>query len=478
MRNGLALMAALCLISGCADMSGLSPSATPREAGSLASTRSLSQAALSPVEWPRTDWWKQFGDPQLDQLVGEALAGSPSLRVADARVRKAVAVAQASNAALYPHLNGNASVTRQRFPEHGLFPPPIAGSTRTQPQLQAALDYEFDFWGKNRAAYESALGQARAAEVDAFAARLALSVSIAQAYVQLERSYFQLDVAEKSLAQRQRFHALTVERFNNGFDTRIAVKQAEGALPAAREQITALKENIGLVRNQIAALLGQGPDRGLAITRPSTMALPATALPGDVPSGLLGRRPDLVAQRWRIEAAHKEIDASRARFYPNINLTAFIGFQSLGLPGFLSLANRTVGAGSALSLPIFDAGRLRAGLEGADADYDAAVEQYNQAIADALREVVDQLTSMSSIEEQRRQQALAQASSKEAYDLALLRFREGLGNYLDVITADTQLLAQQSLDVDLRARELGASINLVRALGGGLDGQFRTGGTQ
>jgi NodT family efflux transporter outer membrane factor (OMF) lipoprotein len=475
MRRSCALLAVAVFAGGCADMHGLSTHASLRDPAALAADRSLPATDPAVAAWPRLDWWKQFADPQLDQLIEEALGGSPTMRVADARVRKAVSVAQSFNAALYPHLDGNASITRQRFPEHGLFPPPIAGSTLTQPQLQASLSYEVDFWGRNRAAYESAIGQARAAEVDAFAARLALSVSIAQAYVQLERAYIQLDIAGRSLKEREHFHALTLERFNNGFDTRLAVKQAEGALPASREQIAALQETTGLVRNQLAALLGQGPDRGLAIARPAAMALPAAHLPADVPAELLGRRPDLVAQRWRIEAAGKDIDAAKARFYPNVNLTAFIGFQSLGLPGFLSLANRTLGAGSALTLPLFDAGRLRANLAGSNADYDAAVELYNQTLADALREVVDQLTSMRSIAEQRRQQALAEASAKESYDLALLRFREGLGNYLEVITADAQLLAQQSLDVDLRARELGASINLVRALGGGLDKQFGTG---
>jgi NodT family efflux transporter outer membrane factor (OMF) lipoprotein len=475
MRRCCALLVAGLLATGCADMGGLRTQSSPRDQSALAAGQSLSGTPLSPSAWPKADWWKQFSDPQLDQLIEEALAGSPSLRAASARVRKADSVARSLNAALYPHVDGNASITRQRFPEHGLFPPPIAGSTLTQPQLQASLSYEVDFWGKNRAAYESAIGQARAAEVDAFAARLALSVNVAQAYVQLERAYVQLAIAQKSLKEREHFHALTLERFNNGFDTRLAVKQAEGALPASREQIAALEETIGLVRNQLAALLGQGPDRGLAITRPAAMTLAAAALPTNVPAELLGRRPDLVAQRWRIESAGKEIDAAKARFYPNVNLTAFIGFQSVGLSGFLTAANRALGAGSALTLPIFDAGRLRANLSGTNADYDAAVETYNQAVADALREVVDQLTSMRSIAEQRKQQALAEASAKEAYDLALLRFREGLGNYLEVITADAQLLSQQSLDVDLRARELGASINLVRALGGGLDKQPGTG---
>lgn len=471
-----ALAAAALLAAGCADMSGLVTSAKPANATALDAAKSLAGAKLSPAAWPQADWWKAYRDPQLDQLIEEALKGSPTLRIADARLRRAQAAAQIENAALAPHLNAGGAISRQRFPSHGLYPAPIAGTTRTQPQVQATLDYEIDPWGRNRAAYESALGRARAAEVDAFAARLTLSVGIAQAWVQLERSYLQLDVAARTLEQRERFRKLTAERYENGVDTQLSVKQAEAALPATREQIEALRESIALTRNQIAALMGEGPDRGLAIGRPAPAALPAPLLPTLVPAELIGRRPDLVAQRWRIEAASRDIEVAKARFYPNLNLAAFVGFQSLGLPGFLSAANRTPGVSAAFTLPVFDAGRLRGGLAAADADYDAAVELYNQTLADALREVVDQLTTMKSIAVQRREQALAETTAREAYELALLRFREGIGNYLEVITAETQLLAQQSLDVDLRARALGASINLVRALGGGLATQSPTGG--
>jgi NodT family efflux transporter outer membrane factor (OMF) lipoprotein len=188
-----------------------------------------------------------------------------------------------------------------------------------------------------------------------------------------------------------------------------------------------------------------------------------------VPAELLGRRPDLVAQRWRVEAARKEIDSAKAEFYPNVNLLAFIGLQSLGGAGFLSAASRTLGAGPAITLPIFEGGRLRGNLAGKDADYDVAIEQYNQTLADAMRDVVDQLASFRSVDLQRAQQKQALATTREAYDLALLRYREGIGNYLQVLSAEQPWLVQQSLDADLQARELALSISLARALGGGYE---------
>ena len=173
--------------------------------------------------------------------------------------------------------------------------------------------------------------------------------------------------------------------------------------------------------------------------------------------------------RWRVEAASKEIASAKAAFYPNVNLLAFVGLQAFGGGNLLTAASRTMGVGPAVTLPIFDAGRLRANLAGKDADYDIAVERYNQTLADAMRDVVDQVVSLRSLAEQRKQQEAALSTAREAYDLALLRYREGLGNYLQVLSAEQPLLVQRSLDADLHARELALSINLVRALGGGYE---------
>src|ERR1700674_3676660 len=472
MKTNSGLIAGLllsALAAGCASMNGLSTHASLTDPQTLAADESLAGTPQSPAVWPRADWWKRFNDPQLDQLIDKALAGSPTLRVAAARLRAALAFTQAAKSALYPRVDGAAQITRERFPEHGLIPPPFACDWDTQAQLEAALSYELDFWGKNRAAYASALGQAGAAEVDAFAAQLALSASIAQAYVQLQRAYLQLDVAEQTLAERGQIYQLTQERFAAGIDSRLAVKQAESALPAMREQIAQWQETIALTRNQLAALLGQGPDRGLAIARPAADALAAVEIPPNLPAELIGRRPDIVAQRWRVEAARQDIAVAKAEFYPNVNLSAFIGLQSIGLSNLLHASTGTLGAGPAVTLPIFDAGRLRGNLADRNAEYDAAVELYNQTLVDALRDVVDQLVSFRSLEEQRTQHALADATAREAYDLALQRYREGVGNYLEVLAAESQLLAQQSLDADLRARRLNLSINLARALGGGFE---------
>lgn len=470
-----ALAAAALLAAACATPGADKPRASVAEANRLSASETLVAANVSPSAWPAADWWKQFGDPQLDRLVDEALHGSPNLRAADARVRKALASAASLNAGRSPQVTGTADATRQRFPEHYIYPPPFAGSWVTTADLTANLSFDLDLWGRTRSAYEGALDQAHAAQVDRDAAQLLLSASIVRAYVQLQRAYEQLDIAQALATQRDDLRKLVLQRKVAGLDSALELKQAEAALPEARERIAQLEETIALTRNQLAALLGEGPDRGRVIDRPHMASGTAPLLPSRLPADLIGRRPDIAAQRWRVEAAVKDTAAARAEFYPNVNLVAFAGLQSIGLSNLVKSGSAVAGVGPAVHLPILDGGRLRANLAGKHADYDIAVEQYNQSLADALRDVVDQLASFRSVDEQRVQADSAVGIAQDAYELAVLRYREGLGNYLQVLSAESQVLGQKSLRADLAARGRDVSVNLARALGGGYEpGEART----
>ena len=472
LRSGLrALLASLLaavLTAGCASFDGLAPKAVQTDAAGLAASHSLADVRFSPAAWPSSAWWQRFGDPQLDALIGEALAGNPGMGSARARVDRAVALAAVSGAALAPQASAGADVTRQHFSANGIFPPPLADSWYTQTQLTASFSYEFDLWGRNRAAYDAALGQVRAAEVDAYAVRLLLASSVARAYAQLGRSFEQLDLAQATLAQRQAIFDLIGQRVAAGLDSQVELKQAESSIPAARQRIAQLEEEIALGRNLLAALLGQGPDRGLAIARPR-MQDELLALPSALPADLLGRRPDVVAQRWRVESARRDIDAAKGQFYPNVNLSALVGVQSITFSKLLTRGSEIPTFGPALRLPLFDGGRLRGNLAAKDADYDLALEQYNQTLIDALREVVDQLASLRSVDAQRIELDRAVTTARQAYQLALARYRAGIGSYLQVLAAEAPLLEQQSLQANLRAQELELSINLMRALGGGFE---------
>jgi NodT family efflux transporter outer membrane factor (OMF) lipoprotein len=466
--RALAAASVALLLAACATPGGTGPRARIAEPAGLEAGRTLAGAPVSPAVWPRADWWKGLADPQLDALVEEALADGPSLRIAQARLDRARGLARVAGATRFPQLGAGADVSRQRFSENGIFPPPIGGSSFTQYQLAANLGWDLDPWGRNRALYESALGQARAAEIDAFAARLVVSAGVAHAYVHLQRTFEQLDLARRALEERQETLRLTQQRLAAGLDSRVELKQVETAVPAARARVLQLEEELALVRNQIAALLGKGPDRGLAIERPAAHPQDL-ALPSTLPADLVGRRPDVIAQRWRVEAARRDVAAAKAQFYPDVNLSALVGVQSIALSKLLESGSAIPSAGAALRLPLFEGGRLRGNLAARDADYDLAVEQYNQTLVDALREVVDQLASLRSIGAQRVEAEAALAAAEEAYQLALARYRAGLGGLLQVLIAETQVLEERSLAADLRARELDSGIDLARALGGGFE---------
>jgi NodT family efflux transporter outer membrane factor (OMF) lipoprotein len=200
-------------------------------------------------------------------------------------------------------------------------------------------------------------------------------------------------------------------------------------------------------------------------------------VPAALPVDLLGQRADVAAARWRVEAATSAVAEARTLFYPNVDLSAFVGLYAFGLDKLLRAGSANYGAGPALRLPIFDAGRLRANLRGKAADLDAAVESYNAAVLDAVRDAADQIASLQSVERQQREQAAAQSAAESAYDLALQRYRAGLGTYLVVLTAEGNVLAQRRAAADLKARTLDTQVNLARALGGGYAADAKVGGS-
>ncbi len=455
----LGALATALLLAGCASMGSIEPQATLRDGAAL----NLDGSATAPVP---TQWWRQFGDEQLNRLVDQALADNPNLRVAQARLARARAASDAAGAALLPQVNGSVDVMRQRFSEHGLVPPPLGGAIVNNATAQLSAGWEIDFFGKNRAAIESAVGTARAAQAEADAARILLAANVTRVYLQLARSNDQLEVAQRTLAQREQSLRLVKDRVSAGLDTNLELRQSEGGLPEARQQIEALQEQATLSRNALAALVGQ-PNAQVVTTAPRLAAFKPVTLASVIPANLLGQRADIAAARWRVEAAGSGITNAKAQFYPDINLAAFAGLSSLGLGELLHAGSLQWGVGPAIRLPIFEGGRLRANLRGKTADYDAAVESYNVTVIDAIHEVGDQIASGKSVALQQVEQRQAARSAEAAYEIAVQRYKAGVGNYLNVLTAENAVLAQRRLAVDLAARALDTQVGLARALGGG-----------
>ncbi|MES1161565.1 MAG: efflux transporter outer membrane subunit, partial [Rhizobacter sp.] len=275
----------------------------------------------------------------------------------------------------------------------------------------------------------------------------------------LGRLFEQRDVAARSLKQRDDTLNLIKQRVQGGLDTAVEQRQGEGALPETRQQIEQLDEQITLARHALAALTAQSPNALDSLVVPLS-TVKAVAVPATLPADLLGRRADITAARWRIEAATNDMKAAKAQFYPNINLTAFVGLQSIGLDNFLKSGSEQYGAGPAIRLPIFDSGRLRSNLRVKAADLDGAVESYNSAVLDAVHDVADQLSSLRAVDRQQIEQTRAQAAAESAYDLAMQRYKAGLGTYLTVLNAESNVLTQRRLAADLKARALDTQISL------------------
>lgn len=453
-----AALAVAWLLAACASQPQLQAPSAPREAASL--------GLAGPAATVDAQWWRGLGDAQLDDLVARALAGNPSLRVARARLERAVAQAGVAESARWPQVTGQLDATRQRFTATGPYPYPLGGSVRETGTLQLAGSWELDFFGKHESALQAALGAARAAQADAEAARVMLAASVVRAYLNLARLHGQLAVAERTVAQREALLQLVRQREQAGLDSRLELRQSETNVPDARAQVEALREQAQLARHALAALVGQ-PSADPAPNAPQLASLRPLPAPQALPVNLLGRRADIAAARWRVEAADRDIDSARAQFYPNINLMAFAGVSSIGLDRLTDSGSQQWGVGPAIRLPLFEGGRLRANLRGKAADREAAVAAYDAAVIDAVREVADLLASGQALERQRAQQAQAQQAAEAAYELAVQRHRAGVASQLQVLAAETTVLAQRRQGVDLAARALDTQAQLARALGGG-----------
>ncbi|MFL6673247.1 MAG: efflux transporter outer membrane subunit [Massilia sp.] len=457
--------AAALLLAGCAQLPTEGPRVQPKASSALQSDAAFAAPA---VAWPNEGWWAGYGDVQLDALIEEALREAPDMAAAAARVRRAEAAVQLGNAATGPRLGANAVVSEDKL-SYNYLTPRAQTPSGWNDYGRATLDFawELDFWGKNRAALAAATSALDAERAELAQARLLLAAGIAIDYAELSRLFASRATLQQSVEVRRKTAALFTQRFVNGLETRGGMREADARHAAAQGALLAVDEQIALQRNRLAALLGAGPDRGLAIGAPTLKLERGFGLPPTLAVDLLGRRPDVVAARLQVLARGHRIDESRAAFYPNFNLSAFVGVQSLDL-GMLARGASGVGSiGPAVSLPIFDSGRLRGQLRGAEADHAQAVANYDAALAHALREVADAATSQKALGPRLDKAREAVDAAAEAHTVARNRYEGGLAAYVEVLSAEDGYLNALAALTDLRARSITLDIALQRALGGG-----------
>jgi NodT family efflux transporter outer membrane factor (OMF) lipoprotein len=458
---------ALALLAGCVTPPKDVQATTPIDDKAL---------GLGTIETPHVGdgWWQSYGDPQLDRLIDQAFAQSPTLTQAMARLSSAKAQADFTRAGIFPSISADASETRQRFSNTDIIPPPYGGGYFWRGSLMADFSWDIDFWGRQGALIREASARTEAASLDIESARLSLAGAIAQAYVDLDHAYALADIVEQSEQQRQRILDLTRNRVVAGLDTNVELRQAEGALPQARLEKKQAEASAILAKHQLALLAGDGAKAYDDIGRPQLHLDAALPLPDALPADLLAHRPDVIAARLRVDAADSAKTAAKAAFYPSVNLSGFAGWGSIGLDDLIKAPSQMYGLGPSIHLPLFDAGRLKSGYRGTVAQIDAAVADYNQTVLRAVKDVADALARIDALNSELIEQQQAQTAAEEAYRLAELRYRSELTNYLTVLSAETQVLNARRQRADLVAQLAVSRVTLLLSLGGSFDASAQT----
>lgn len=453
------------LCAGCAMLPPKTQLSQTKPTSEFASSQSLKGKEGN---WPSDHWWADYRDPQLSELIKEGLSGANEMKIAAARLEMAYATLGTSRGALFPTVAAQAKADQERQSYNYLINEAFVPKGWNDAGIATLnLNWEIDFWGKNRAALAAAKGETAAAEAEAAATRLAVSTGIAQIYAQLVSLYADRDATINAMRVRTQTVQVIKDRFEKRLENESALERVRSAEASTQARLAGIDEQIALTRNQIAAMLGKGPDRGLSIKRPHISGGRYSGLPKNLPLELVGRRPDIVAAKLRAEASVKRVDESRAAFYPNVNITAMIGKQALGLD-ILSRTNSTLGSvGPAISLPILDGGRHTAGLMVAGAKHDIAVATYDQTLAQALKDVADSVVSKRQLSRRLYAAQKSATAAENAYRIVKDRYNGGLASYLEVLAAEDALIGARSETAALRARSFALDVKMVQALGGG-----------
>lgn len=452
-------------LTGCVNYFGSKSHSQAYDAASLSQPHRYSIPHKS-LATQQGNWWERFQDPQLNQLIETALADSPNFQVAQNRLHRAQRVADAAFSPLLPSSNFLGEVTREHYTKNWIIPPPFGGITASYGETLLNFQYELDFWGKNRQTLAARVSEIHAKEADLAASRLIISTAVAQAYFQLQSDMALLNIDQAILKQRQQLQKIVTTRLSHQLVSNIPHNEANIDTQSAELSVARAKQAVYTSRHQLAILIGKNPFN-------TTIQLPRFVyrehcfiLPTSLPANLLGRRPDIVASRWRVEAAAHEVNVAKARCFPNINLSGFLSYQSLGLNRLFTSDSRDNNIQGAIDLPIFDAGLRHANVDTRYAEYDEAVNQYNETILNALKDVADQISRLSTLRQQQIAQKQVLLNASKNYTLTKMRYVHGITDYSQVLQLKGLLLNQQHLEVQLQAQRIITVIAMIKAMGG------------
>lgn len=438
---------------------------TPQMAQTIAAAR----ASLSAVHgWPQQEWWQAFADPALNRLITTALADNHDLKTATARLHQAQAQVDAQAARLYPTVDANVSFSAQRFSANST-QAKLAGEHFRQLLINPlVLRYHLDLWGRDKAELAAAVGAALADDAQLAYTRLLLAAAVARNYFELAAAQEKLQLAEKLVACRRSLLQLSEVLLQTGLVPNVSVLQMRVELNVALQREVDVHTEIKLLRDLLATLTGNGPDWGLTLNIEHSVVPDRISLPSDLRLHLLARRPDVVAAKLRVEAAAQQIEAAKAAFYPDVNLIGFAGLHSVSMSDVLLQGSSLAYAvGPSIDFPLFEGGRLRAGLSEQQAIYDAAVETYNSRVLGAVQEVADALAVASEVDAKRNLQQQMVAAAVESGKLSDVLNSNGLNDRGAAIAERVIEYEQRFRFAALQSEYFKSVVNLFAALGGG-----------
>jgi len=473
---GSLLLGALLVLAGCslAPTYEVPAAATPtafKETAPLPASEAGNWKTAQPSEaTARGEWWKVFADPKLDELEQQAQDANQNLRAAAARVKEARALNQAARAGLFPTLDAGFGPTRQKVSAASQFQPDGANvPQQTFWRAQASASYEVDLFGRVASNVDAAKADTQQSEALFRSVLLALQADVAQNYFALRELDAEADVFSNAVQLREQALKLVQRRFAEGDITELDVQRAQAELATARSDAMTVQRLRAASEHSLAVLLGKAPAEFSLV--PTPLQPVNLRVPPGLPSALLERRPDVAAAERAMAAANARIGVAKAAFFPSLTLTGTGGFESATLGDLFKWSSRAflLGplAGTALNVPIFDGGRRKGNLANARAVYEEDVANYRQQVLNAFREVEDNLSDMRILEAQTQAQSDAVNASQRAADLSRTQYTEGAVDYLNVIDAQRSVLQAKRAAVQLQGVQAAATVNLIRALGGG-----------
>ncbi len=417
----------------------------------------------------KESWWDIYSDPVLTGLELQAATNNPTVQAAFARVEQARAVARISRADLFPTLGGAPAATRERYTKHREVQPQSTGSTYSYTAndfaLPLDLSYEVDLWGRVRRSFRSAREQAQASAAEYQNVLLSLQAEIAQSYFVIRSTDLERRVVAEGIELRKQNLTLVESLHGGGAASALDVARAENELATAQAELIGLNLQRARLENAMAVLCGQSATTFSIVE--TTRRYRPPVVPTDLASELLERRPDVAEAERSMAAASEQIGIARAAYFPSIRLTGFAGMESADLKTLFNWESREWAFGPSVSFPLFEGGRLRAGVAQARAAYEASVAQYRSQVLVAFREVEDGLIGLRLLKSQFETQLRAVEASKKVADLSRLRYKEGLSSYFEVVDADRTYLENEITAYGLNGQGMVNSVLLIKAMGGG-----------